>query len=123
MRGSSKIVMALVAVMILAAPFAHAEDELCLPTDKTAGTTYRVVSFDGVVYRIVSDIPCELVFLRVDSEHHSLTIKPFIDKGTTVMPFCDVSVQWGAFPPLSLGLEMGGTNSWVLGTETGYAEK
>ena len=67
MRGSSKILMALVAVMILAASFAQAEDELCLPTDKTAGTTYKVVRFDGVIYRIVSDLPCELIFLRIDT--------------------------------------------------------
>mgnify|MGYP003572517944 CR=1 FL=1 len=122
MRGSSKILMALIAVIILAAPFAKAEDELCLPTDKTAGSTYKVVIFDNVIYRIVTDIPCEMLFYKVDNDHHSLTIKPAGDK-VTVTPFCVVSVQWGSFPPLSLGLEIGGSNSWLLGTETGYAEK
>jgi hypothetical protein len=122
MRGSSKILVALVAVVILAATFAHAEDELGLPTDKTAGTAYNLVRFDGVVYRIFTEIPCELHFSRIDDEHHLLTVKPIVDK-VTVTPFCDVQIQWGLFSPLILGLEIGGTNSWILGTETGYAEK
>lgn len=122
MKGSSKILMALVAIVMLAAPFAQAEDELGVPTDKTSGVTYKLVSFDGVVYRIFTEISCELFFTRIDSDHHLLTIKPVIDK-VAVTPFCEVSVQWGAFPPVILGLEVGGTNSWLLGTETGYAEK
>lgn len=122
MRGSSKILMALVAVVILAAPFAQAEDELGLPTDKTAGSTYKLVRFDGVVYRIFMEIPCDLYFSRIDDEHHLLTVRPVTDK-VTVTPFCEVSVQWGTFPAVILGLEIGGTNSWLLGTETGYAEK
>jgi hypothetical protein len=122
MRGSSKILMALIAVIILAAPIARAGDDLGLPTDKTAGTTYRLVTFEGVVYRIFTEVPCELYFTRIDDEHHLLTIKPVVDK-VTVLPFCDVMVQWGCFPPVTLGLSMGDTNSWILGTETGYAEK
>ena len=121
MRGSSKILMALVAVMILAAPFAYAGDDLGLPTDKTSGTTYKLVRFDGVVYRIFTEVTCELYFTRIDDEHHRLTIKT-PDKGV-LTPFCEVQVQWGSFPPVILGLVVGDTNSWILGTETGYAEK
>ena len=120
MRGSSKILMALVAVMILAAPFAWAGDDLGLPTDKTSGTTYKLVRFDGVDYRIATEISCDLYFYKVDSEHHRLSIKTVPDG---VTPFCEVVVQWGLFPAVSLGLSAGGTNSWILGTETGYAEK
>lgn len=122
MRGSSKILMALAAMVILAAPFAQAEDELGLPTDKTTGSTFKLVRFDGVVYRIFMEIPCDLYFSRIDDEHHLLTVRPVTDK-VTVTPFCEVSVQWGVFPAVILGLEIGGTNSWLLGTETGYAEK
>ena len=119
MRGS-KILLALVAVLLLAAPFASAEDDLGLPTDKTSGTTYKLVRFDGVVYRIATDVACELYFHRIDDGHHRLSVKPVDDEP---IPFCVVVVQWGLFPPVSLGLGMGGTNDWILGTETGYAEK
>lgn len=119
MRGS-KILMAFVAVMILAAPFAHAEDYLGVPTDKTPGATYKLVRFDGVVYRVTTDVACELFFYKVDDWHHGLSIKP-VEEGP--LPFCMVVVQWGLFPPVTLGLGMGGTNDWILGTETGYAEK
>lgn len=120
MRGSSKILMALVAVMILAAPFARAGDNLGLPTDKTSGATYTLVRFDDVDYRIVTEVSCDLFFQKIDEEHHLLSIKTVPDG---VMPYCEVVVQWGMFPPVTLGLEAGGTNSWILGTETGYAEK
>ena len=119
MRGS-KILLALVAVLLLAAPFASAGDELGVPTDKTSGTTYKLVRFDGVVYRIATEVACNLYFYRLDDGHHLLSIKP-VEEGPT--PFCMVVVQWGMFPPVSLGLGMGGTNDWILGTETGYAEK
>ena len=119
MRGSSKILMALVALMILAAPSARAGDDLCLPTDKTAGTSYKLVTFDGIEYRIYSEVSCELYFRKIDDGHHLLSIRPVEE----VTPFTEVSVQWGSFPPVTLGLESGDTNSWILGTETGYAEK
>jgi len=123
MRGSSKILMAFFAVMILAAPLARAGGDLGLPTDETSkGTTIQLVGFDGVFYRVVTEVPCELYFRRVDDSLHRLdiNIKPVEDELT---PVCIVVVQWGGFPPVSLGLEAGGTNSWLLGTETGYAEK
>jgi hypothetical protein len=119
MRGS-KILMALVAAMILAAPFAHAEEYLGVPTDKTPGTTYKLVRFDGIVYRVSTEVACELFFYKIDDGHHLLSIKP-VEEGPT--PYCVVVVQWGLFPPVTLGLGMGGTNDWILGTETGYAEK
>ena len=119
MRGS-KILLALVAFMILAAPFAHAGDDLGLPTEKTSVRTYKLVRFEGVVYRIYTPVECILYFEKVDDTHHRLTIFP---KEIGVTPFCEVAVQWGSFPPVSLGLTSGGTNDWILGTETGYAEK
>jgi len=120
MRGSSKILMVLAAMMILAAPFARADDSLAVPTDKTSGTTYKLVRFDGVTYRIFSEVSCELYFQKLDNEHHLFSAKPI---AITATPFCAVSIQWDAFPGVTLFLESGGTNSWILGTETGYAEK
>ncbi len=121
MRGSRKILMALVAVMILAAPLARAGEDLCLPTDKTSsGTTCQLVGFDGVLYRITTEVACELFFRKIDDGHHLLNIKPVADE---VTPYYEVYIQWGLFPAVILGIEAGGTNSWILGTETGYAEK
>jgi hypothetical protein len=119
MRGSIKILLALIAVVMLAAPFARAGD-LGLPTDKTASSSFRLVYFEGVTYRIVTEIPCEVHFSKVDENHHRLVVLPLTDG---VTPFCDVMVQWGNFPYLTLGLFSGGANTWILGTETGYAEK
>ena len=120
MRGSSKILMALIAFVILAAPIAQAGNDLGLPTDKTSGANYQLVRFDGVIYKIFTEVPCDLYFQVVDDEHHRLTITP---KVSGPVPFCEAVVQWGMFPPISLELVIGGTNSWLLGTETGYAEK
>ena len=60
MRGRNKVLIALAAVMILAAPFAQAGDDLGIPTDKTSGATFKLVRFDGVEYRIFTEISCEL---------------------------------------------------------------
>jgi hypothetical protein len=121
MRGSRKILMALVAVVILAAPLAWAGDDLGLPTNKTSsGTISQMVRFDGVIYRITTDVSCDLFFRKIDDGHHLLNIKPVAEELT---PYCEASIQWGMFPAVVLGLEAGGTNSWLLGTETGYAEK
>jgi hypothetical protein len=121
MRGRNKIMIALIALVILVAPLTVAGDEFGLPTDKTAsGFSFQLVRFDGVLYRVVSDVPCALYFYRIDGEHHLLHIKPL---EALPSPYCEVSVQWGNFPPIMLGLEAGDTNSWILGTETGYAEK
>ena len=120
MRGSSKILIVLVAAMILAAPFAQAKRDLGIPTDKTAGTTLQVVRFDRVLYKIVAEVPCDLYFSKIDDEHHLLYVKTVPDG---VTPYCEVVIQWGTFPPVTLGIEIGGINSWILGTETGYAEK
>jgi hypothetical protein len=121
MRGSRKILMAMIAVLILTAPLARAGDELGLPTDKTSkGNTTQLVRFDGVIYKITTEVSCEIYLERVDDFFHRLNIKP-VEQVLT--PVCDVTVQWGVFPPVTLGLETGGTNSWLLGTETGYAEK
>ena len=122
MRGSSKILMALIAVVIFAAPFASAGGSKGLPTDKTPVISYKVVTFDGVVYRIFTEVPCDLYFSRIDDDHHRLTINPFGGK-VTVLPFCEGMVQWGDFPPVTLDIVIGDSNSWILGTETGYAEK
>jgi hypothetical protein len=120
MRGSSKILIALVAAMILAAPFAQARNDLGIPTDKTPGTTLQVVRFDRVLYKIAAEVPVDLYFTKIDNEHHLLYIKTVPDG---VTPYCEVVIQWGGFAPVTLGIEIGGINSWILGTETGYAEK
>ena len=120
MRGSSKILIVLVAAMILAAPIAQARNDLGIPTDKTPRTTLQVVRFDRVLYKIVAEVPCDLYFSKIDDEHHLLYVKTVPDG---VTPYCEVVIQWGTFPPVTLGIEIGGINSWILGTETGYAEK
>ena len=120
MRGSSKILIALVAVMILAAPFAQAKNDLGIPTDKTSAITFQVVRFDRVLYKITAEVPVELFFWKIDDEHHLLYVKTIPDG---VTPYCEVVIQWGPFDPVTLGIEAGGVNSWILGTETGYAEK
>jgi hypothetical protein len=123
MRGSSKILMAFVAMMILAAPLSRADDHLglLLPSDGIFKSgSVRLVRFDGVDYRIKAQVPCELYFEKADDHLHILNIKPEEEELTA---FCIVTVQWGIFAPVTLQIEGGGTNSWLINTETGYAEK
>ena len=121
MRGSGKILMAALALVLVTTPLALAKGEpRSMPTDKTTGTVYTLIRFDGVIYRVVSEIPCDITFERIDEEHHRVFVATIPDG---VISYCEVEIQWGDFPPVVLDIVLGGNNSWLLGIETGYAEK
>jgi hypothetical protein len=82
--------------------------------------TCKLVFFEGVLYRVTMDAPCDVSFEVVDEAHHMLHVRLDPDAPT---PICLVGVQWGPFPPVFLDIMMGGGESWLLGVETGYAEK
>jgi hypothetical protein len=119
MKGIARILSLTIAILLLSAVLAPAE-ECGIPVDKTVGPGFSIVEFNNIFYRIYSDASCQLTFTAIDSRYHALTVKP-IKLGP--MPYCEFSIQWGDFPPVPLGLDSGGSNDFELDTETGYAEK
>ena len=120
MKGIKIVLLFLIAAPILAASSLSAQ-ELALPLDqKTVGPGCGIVKFDGVTYRIMTMGNYYLTFSRVDQEHHRVLILPAENE---TPPFCEIYLQWEFFPVVELDLEVGETNTYLLGTETGYVEK
>ncbi len=111
----------LIAILLLSAILVGA-DECMLSMDKTVGSGYSVVKFDGVVYRIFSQAQHYLTFTKVDSRYHRLTVRP-VKLGPIPTMYQEISIQWGSFPSVPLGLDSAEGNDYELDTETGYAEK
>jgi len=120
MRGIKIILLTVAVASILAATHASAEDPLGIPVSKETRPGVTVVKFDEVTYRINTLGHFYLFFQKVDQEHHRLIIIPSLLEPT---PYDPVLLQWDNFPPVILEVLGGDNNSWLLGVETGYAEK
>lgn len=120
MKGRWKIVSIAVLVLILSTAYLSAQIQNALPTDKKISDGRTYIFFDGIIYRIISQIPVEVRLSEVDESHHKIVFSWDQSAG----PICnDVYVQWEDFPPVYLGIGTSCGDTYILGTETGYAEK
>lgn len=120
MRGMRIALLTVAVVSILAAARASAEDPLALPVYKETRSGATYVKFDGVTYKVVTAGHYSLFFEAVDRDHHRFTAIPALGEP---VPYDPITLQWSEFPPVTLELLSGGDNSWMIGVETGYAEK
>jgi len=120
MRGIRIVLLIAAVVSVLAATHASAEDPLGIPVSKDTRPGVTVVKFDGVTYRINTLGHFYLFFQKIDQEHHRVFIIPALGEP---MPYDPLLFQWDDFPPVILELLEGDGNTWLLGVETGYAEK
>ena len=119
MKGSTRILLgALVLIFILSA-FAAAREEYARPIVKIVKVGHSVVRYDRISYHFRSTVSLSVTFDKIDDRYVELELKP-VD---FAVPTIAVSLWWGDFPVNSLDLEQGGSNTWTLDTETGYAEK
>jgi hypothetical protein len=122
MKGIAGVLFIAVSVLVLATSAVSAEslsNQMDID-EKTISPGFQVVQFDGTIYKILTAGAFTLTFERVDSEHHRV----FIIAGEgEVLPFSSIYLQWDLFPPVCLELGLGGGSTYLLGTETGYAEK
>lgn len=120
MKRIAMVLSLLIAILLLSAILVGADDECMLSVDKTVGPGYSVIKFDGVAYRVFSPAQFQLIFVKVDDRYHRLTVVPV---WTGPIMFQVLSIQWGLFPTIPLGLDSADGNDFELDTETGYAEK
>jgi hypothetical protein len=122
MKGIAGVLFIAVSVLVLATSAVPAEslsNQMDID-EKTISPGFQVVQFDGTIYRILTAGAFTLSFERVDNEHHRV----FIIAGEgEVLPYSSIFIQWDLFPPVCLELGLGGGSTYLLGTETGYAEK
>jgi hypothetical protein len=124
MKGSRSILALLAVILVLAAVAVSAQDSYMMTVDKSSPATSVVpptssVKYERILYTFMTPVALNVRFETVDANRVKLTVQP-----ATAIPYsCNVSVQWLAFPPVMLDIEGGGSGSFMLNTETGYAEK
>jgi len=119
MKRIATVMSLLIAILLLSAILGEAE-ECMLSVDKTVGSGYSIIKFDGIAYRIFSSAQYQLIFSKVDDRIHRLAVVPL---KTGPILYEVISIQWGSFPTIPLGLDSADGNDFELDTETGYAEK
>ncbi len=90
-----------------------------IPIARATRIEESVIVFEGTVYTILNARGYLLTFEKVDDTHDRVHIE-IVDG---VRPLYGVYLQWGSFWPVFLDIDSGEDNSYLLGTETGYAEK
>ncbi|OQX83619.1 MAG: hypothetical protein B6D63_05950 [Candidatus Latescibacteria bacterium 4484_7] len=119
MKGS-KWILILMAFIIVLPLFASAQDEYALPLEKNINPGHSSIKYQSIIYNFYAVEGWHVRFETIDSKHVRLVLKPL---GVNVQPYEQVSVQWNSFPGVLLQVSTSGENSFILGTETGYAEK
>ena len=120
MRVLTKVLLLTVALVVLSSVQMDADSLRGIPIDKiTSRTVASIVSFEGTVYKIYNGEGFYIYFEKVDDTHNRVHITAV----ERVRPFTDVCIQWETFDPVCLDIDPDGNNDYLLGTETGYAEK
>lgn len=119
MKRIAAVLSLMIAILLLSAVLLGS-DECMLSVEKTVRAGYSVIEFDTINYRIYLETKCQLFFTKIDDRYHRLSVRP-IKVGPMI--FQEMSIQWGSFPTVPLGLDSADGNDYELDTETGYAEK
>ena len=118
MRGR-RVILALAALAcVLCAETLWAQDPLAMPLDRSIVSGRTAVKYDTQIYTFMCESAYVVRFEKVDPKRVKLSIKPLIQQP---IPY-EVFVQWGNFPAITLQTDSSG-DTFILNTETGYAEK
>jgi hypothetical protein len=120
MKKCSRILFAVVLLLSLAASMVQSGGEYAMAKPVKLAGGYRVISFEGISYAVYSQGDYTLYFSEYDSEKVRLDIVPaFVDNSE----YPPVYVQWATFSAVELGIGSDDGETYLLGTETGDAEK
>jgi hypothetical protein len=118
MRGSRAILALAALVLVLGVATLRAQQEYSMPLDRSIYPLRTAIKYDTQTYTFTCQSAYNVRFEKIDSKRIRLSIKPM---NTLPIPY-EVSVQWGNFPAITLQTDSSG-DTFILNTETGYAEK
>ncbi len=119
MRGSRAILALAALVLVLGTTALYAQETYAMPLDRSINIGRTTVKYDNHIFVFISDKSHIVRFEEIDQKRVALTIKPAVQ----VTPYEEISLQWGIFPAVTLALDESGWGSFILNSETGYAEK
>ena len=120
MKGSAKILLAALALIFLLTTIAETQEIYALPVVKILKAGHSVVKYDKVLYHFKTPEEISVTFETIDDRYIELTVK---QTDEIMLPYMEVNLWWEDFPVNTLILGAGGSNTWTLDSETGYAEK
>ena len=119
MRMLTKVLLLAVTLLIFSSVQMAAGDLRGIPVDKIFRADASLVAFEGTVYKIYNAEAYHITFEKVDDTHNRVHVYA-LDGVRHLLVLC---IQWESFPPACLDIDSDEDNSYLLGTETGYAEK
>ncbi|MDZ7860671.1 MAG: hypothetical protein U5O15_08435 [Candidatus Krumholzibacteriota bacterium] len=119
-ENSIKVFFAVVLLFLLASSLVYAGDEMGIPVDVKTGGGYSFVYLNETLFSIYSSGEYYISFEEYDSEWVLVDIVPYGEKPDEYSP---VYIQWDAFDPVVITLDSDEGETYLLGSETGYAEK
>ncbi|MCX5752143.1 MAG: hypothetical protein NTW97_00710 [Candidatus Krumholzibacteria bacterium] len=119
MRGSRAILALAALVLVLGATTLWAQDPYAMPLERSINPGRTAVKYDIHIYTFVSENTFNVRFEKIDAKRVRLTVKPT----TLVTPHEEITVQWGNFMAVTLSIDSSGGDTFILNSETGYAEK
>ncbi len=120
MENSIKVFFAVILLFLLSSSFVYAEGEMAIPVDVKTGGGYSFVYLNGTLFSIYTSGEYYIGFEEYDSEWVMVDIIPCGEKPDEYSP---VYIQWDVFAPVVITLESDEGETYLLGSETGYAEK
>ena len=120
MKGSKAIFALAAIVLILGASTLWAQNEYAKPLDKTISPGRATVKYDTYIYTFQCDNYLEVTLQKIDRTHVKLNVKQISE----IKPYESFFIEWGGFgiQELNIGGSPNG-DTFILNTETGYAEK
>ncbi len=118
MRGSRAILVFAALALVMGATALWAQEPYTMPLDRSINPGRTAVKYDTCIYTFISESFLSVRFEKIDAKRVLLTVK----QTNQVAPYQEISLQWGNFLAVSLLIDSSG-DSFILNTETGYAEK
>ncbi len=119
MRGSRAILALAALALILGATALWAQDPYAMPLDRAIDPGRTSIKYDNHIYTFIAESKLNVHLEKVDAKRVKLVIRPL----TQVTPYEEISLQWGSFSAIALSLDATGGGTFILNSETGYAEK
>jgi hypothetical protein len=120
MKKSFKVILAAVLLFILSTSLIYAQDVMGIPVDVKIGSVCTFVNFNGITYGIINGGDYYFNFEEYDSECVKLDIIPCGEKPQS---YSTIYIQWSTSNSVYLTVGADGGGTYLLGSETGYAEK
>jgi hypothetical protein len=119
MKGSRAILALVTLAIVLGAATSWAQQPYAMPLDRSINPVRTAIKYDISVYTFTCAKPYHVRFEKIDAKRVMLTIRPL----DLVTPNQEISLQWGNFPTVTLSIDSSGGDTFILNSETGYAEK